>query len=216
MFYGAVCKAVLTAGWPGVLGTAWGSEGSMSLAAGQEGGQWAGLGAALTGRGVHVALQLFSPCPARSSWLSRHAFALTFASLHVWHLYFSLSDVTCNYSETCPLALLWPLSRSVRSWLPDSSDSLPLAAPEALIFFRLSQIQRSRKWGSGRMLLVLYPIQLHSLQPPETTSIPGANYFGSGKAPWTWRDVLERSCQAVCPPGPVQLPCQHTWLVKIW
>lgn len=93
--------------------------------------------------------------------------------------------------------------------------SLPPQVPKALILFGLSQIQRSRERGTDRMLRVLYPIQLQSLQPPERTRVPGANCFGSGETPWTCKDVLERSCQATCPPGLSQLSCQHTWLVKI-
>lgn len=84
-----------------------------------------------------------------------------------------------------------------------------------LILFGLSQIQSSSEWGTGRMLHVLYPTQLQSLWPPERARVPGPIYLGSGETPWTCKDVLERSCQATCPPGPLQLSCQHTWLVKI-
>lgn len=60
-------------------------------------------------------------------------------------------------------------------------DSLTLAAPEALVFFGLSQIQRSREWGSGRILLVLYQLPAYS---------PREDQGAWNKLLWVWRGSM--------------------------
>ena len=136
MFSGAACKAVLTAGWPGVPGTAWGSKGSAPPAAGRRGsGSWdrgcAAGEVAAQGSPAPCCLRLFIPVPVGTSWLSGLAFALAFALLYSWHLYFPTSDVSCNYAGACSLAVIRPLkSPSSLSATCSTQGTDPLGCPK--------------------------------------------------------------------------------------
>lgn len=184
------------------------TRGWMSQAGGcADGGGWVGV--------VHRALpapcclQLFIPVPVGTPWLSGHAFALAFASLHSWHLCFPKSDVSCNnYSEICPLALIRPLKS--RSWLP-ATHSTRGTGP-------LWAVSNSEQQGTRRRQNAPCPIAYIT---PNST-VTREDQAAWSKLLWVWRGSMnlqrcvEEKLSSYLPPRtvaaflPAHLACKNT------